>query len=68
MPVTYGTIQVRKRRGDLVLIGQGKTGRGQSYIKAAIQIGCPSMRSSDFKSKLSDAVKALYQESGFDSQ
>lgn len=61
MPERYGTIQVRMERGELVLIGMGKTGRGQSYAKRRVVIGSQSVRSPDFKGKLAAAVDKLFQ-------
>lgn len=60
MPLTFGTIHVRRRRGKLVLIGQGKTGRGQNYVKRAVDIGHPTMPGPDFKRKLAEAVVKLF--------
>lgn len=60
MAERYGTIQVKKMRGELVLIGMGKTGRGQTYIKRRVPIDCQNIRSKSFKGQLGSAVTKLY--------
>jgi len=60
MAERYGTIQVKSMRGKPVLIGMGKTGRGQSYIKRTVAIEAKNMRSKDFKGAMATAVAKLY--------
>ena len=60
MAARYGTIQVKRMRGKVVLIGMGKTGRGQRYIKKTVAIDVKNMRSKDFKGQLATAVTKLY--------
>jgi hypothetical protein len=57
----YGTIQVKRMRGELVLIGMGKTGRGQSYIKRRVPMEAKNIRSKSFKGQLTAAVAKLYE-------
>lgn len=63
MAIQYSTIEVRKMRGKLVLVGLGQTERGQRYIKSQVPIGSTSMTSKDFKSKLASAMTELTGES-----
>jgi hypothetical protein len=60
MAERYGTIHVRRRRGVLVVIGQGKTGRGQSYTKRTEALESKKMNSPEFKSQLKSAIIKLY--------
>jgi hypothetical protein len=60
MAARFGTIQVKSVRGRPVLIGMGKTGRGQRYIKKSVPIDCKNIRSKDFKSQLAAAVAELF--------
>ena len=59
MTKQYATVEVRKMRGNLVLVGLARTARGQRYIKAQVPIGCTSMTSKDFKTKLAAAMAEL---------
>lgn len=62
MAKQFVTIEVRKMRGNLVLVGLSRTARGQRYIKAQVPIGCTSMASKDFKSKVATAMAELQGE------
>lgn len=60
MSERYGTIQVKRMRGEVVLMGMGKTGRGQRYIKKTVAIDVKNMRSKNFKGQLKTAVDKLF--------
>lgn len=60
MAERYGTIQVKRMRGRVVLMGMGKTGRGQRYIKRTVEIDVQNMRSKNFKGQLATAVDKLF--------
>ena len=60
MTETYGTIQVKRMRGKLVVIGMGKTGRGQAYIKRSVPIAAKRMTDPNYKSDLAAAVAELF--------
>lgn len=59
MAKQYTAIEVRKMRGNLVLVGLARTTRGQRYIKQQVPIGCTSMASKDFKTKMAVAMAEL---------
>lgn len=56
MNTQYSAIEVRKMRGNLVLVGLARTNRGQRYIKRQVPLGCTSIGSKDFKQKLAIAM------------
>ena len=60
MAERYGTIEVRMEREKLKLVGMGKTGRGQRYIKKTVPIDAKDPRSPDFKKELAKAVTELF--------
>lgn len=59
MTETYATYEVRKMRGKLVLIGFGRTPRGQRFIKGQAAINSPSMSAPDFKKEMEIAAAKL---------
>lgn len=59
MAKQYATVEVRKMRGNLVLVGLARTSRGQRYIASQVPIGCTSMTSKNFKTKLEEAMGKL---------
>lgn len=63
MANVYGRVQVRRLRGQLVLMGMGKTARGTGFIKRTVPINAPNVSNSRFKSALKDAVKTLFDDS-----
>lgn len=56
----YGTIEVKKMRGKMTIIGLGKTPRGQRYIKRAIQTEATSSADPKFKAEQTAAVEKLF--------
>lgn len=60
MAERFGTIQVKEMRRQVVVIGMGKTGRGQRYIKKTVAIGVQNMRSKNFKGAMASAVAELF--------
>lgn len=59
-----GTIHVRKQRGHIVIQGDGKTPRGQRYIKQTVALKTSSITSPDFKGQMTAAVKEIMAEEG----
>lgn len=59
MAKQFYTMEVRKMRGKLVLVGLARTTRGQRYIKSQVPIESAGMGSKDFKGKLAAAVAEL---------
>ncbi|MCK5317996.1 MAG: hypothetical protein KAJ55_08780 [Anaerolineales bacterium] len=64
MAKTYGTLEVRRMRGNLVLIGLGRTERGQRYIKGQAPIASKDISSTNFKAQLAVAMAKLSGETG----
>ena len=64
MAKTFAAIEVRRMRGNLVLVGLARTPRGQRYIKAQEPIGVLSMTDPEFKTKMLAAAKKLIGETG----
>lgn len=64
MTETYATYEVRKMRGKLVLVGFGRTPRGQRFIKAMTEINSPSMQAPNFKKEMAIAAAKLAGEAG----
>lgn len=59
-----GTIHVRPQRGKLVVQGDGKTPRGQRFIKETEALAVKSMADPNFKAQLSAAVNKMLPEEG----
>ena len=64
MPKHYANLEIRRMRGNLVLIGTARTNRGQRFIKAQVPIGVTRMTSKDFKEKMATAVEEITAEDG----
>lgn len=62
MANTFAAVEVRRMRGNLVLVGIARTPRGQRYIKAQVPIDASSMTDPDFKTKMIEAAKKLVGE------
>lgn len=60
MSNTYGTIEVKKMRGKMAVIGLGKTPRGQNYIKKIEETSSTSPADPKFKEELATAVAKLF--------
>jgi hypothetical protein len=60
----FGTVQVRRERGRLVVQGFGRTDRGRKYLKATSVIDAPNIGESGFKSALATSVKIIFGEDG----
>ncbi len=58
-----GTVHVRRQRGKLVVQGDGKTPRGQSYIKETDALTASSMSDPAFKGQMGQAVDKMLPES-----
>lgn len=54
------TIHVRVQRKGLVVQAQGRTDRGQKYIKEEIALEAKSPADPNFKTELAAAVEKLY--------
>jgi len=63
MANVYGRVQVRRLRGQLVVMGMGKTARGTSFIRKTVPIQAKSVKDPNFKSALAAAVSTLFSES-----
>ena len=59
MAKEFATVEIRRVRGVLRLVGLGKTGRGQRYIKNQVDVDAPKLSSPDFKDELAKAMKNL---------
>jgi hypothetical protein len=55
------TLEIRRSRGDLVVIATGRTGRGQRYVKGVEPIKAKETSDPDFKSEMSAAVNKLLE-------
>lgn len=62
MPKEYANLEIRRMRGNLVLVGTARTNRGQRFIKAQVPIDAPEMTSKDFKEKMALAIKEIMAE------
>lgn len=54
-----GTIHVRRQRRKLVVQGDGKTPRGQSFIRSYKEMTTPSMRDAEFKAEMTGIVEEM---------
>lgn len=59
MTTGIATVEVRIKRGTLVVQGLGRTTRGQRYIKKAVPITSVKMSDKKFKDELAAAVTEL---------
>lgn len=64
MPKTFATLEVRRMRGKLVLIGVGRTDRGQRFIKGQEEIDSTRIGSESFKGQLASAATKLVAGAG----
>ncbi len=60
MAQQYASVRVRKERGKMTVQGIGKTNKGQTYVKKAIQLEATSMADPQFKAQMRAAVEKLY--------
>ena len=60
MASEIGTIHVRMQRGKLTVQGDGRTGRGQRYIKQTIPLDVADMAAPKFKEQLATAVNEMF--------
>jgi hypothetical protein len=58
----YANLEVRRMRGNLVLVGTARTDRGQKFIKGQVPIDAEKIGSKEFKEKLALAVKEIMTE------
>jgi hypothetical protein len=56
----FGTVQVRRERGRLVVQGFGRTDRGRKYLKATSVIDSPNIGEPGFKGALATSVKIIF--------
>lgn len=54
-----GSVHVKFLRGNMNVIGQGQTPRGQRYIKNIIPLECRNIGAKKFKKELADAVNEM---------
>lgn len=54
-----GTVEVKRQRKALTIMGMGQTPRGQKFIKKSIPITAPRMNDKKFKAELAAAVEEL---------
>lgn len=52
-------IHVRTSRGKLIVQAMGQTGRGQSYLKEAVELTAKTPADPNFKSELAAAVTKI---------
>lgn len=57
------TVHVKKARGKIIVEGEGRTPRGQKYLKGNIPLKASKMSDKDFKSELAAAVAELIPQS-----
>lgn len=57
------TVELKRMRGKLTVIGNGRTPRGRKYIKHAIPIKATRTSDKLFKSQMEAAVIAMFEES-----
>lgn len=53
------TIEIKKERGKLVVIGLGKTNRDQRYIRGRVPLTVESIADPKFKSEMAAAVEKI---------
>lgn len=59
MPKGIAHIQVRKRRGHMIVSGFGQTSKGQKYVKETVTLKATSPQDKEFKSELAAAVAKI---------
>ena len=60
MSETYGTVEVKRTRGKMTIIGLGRTGRGQRYIKKVVPTEATTPTDPKFKAEQATAVAKLF--------
>jgi hypothetical protein len=56
----FATIEVKRERGELKLIGTKTTPRGTKFIWKVEPLGVKSMKDKEFKAKLATAMDKLF--------
>lgn len=59
MAAGIGTVEIKKQRGKMNVLGLGKTPRGQRYIKQAIIIEASQKDRERFDAEVTAAVEKL---------
>lgn len=60
MAQQFGTVEVKRERGELKVIGRATTPRGTKFIAKVEPVGVKKTGDPDFKGKLATAVAKLY--------
>lgn len=53
------SVSVRRKHGHMIVVGHGRTQRGQKYIKSQVELEAKKPSDPNFKDELATAVKEI---------